>query len=283
MRRWVPLVAGALVAALTGCSDLPAGVDGDLTDGWPAPPAATPFRPAPGCQRDPAATGSIDEYAPVPCTEPHLAETAVVADLPVLDPARVHRECSRRVAAFLGGDWRTGRLALVPVLPSRDARLGGARWYRCDLAEISPVRGEPVRRSASLRGALAGAGPLRLTCADPDLDGERITGMHPVPCAGRHTAEFAGIFEIDGGPSSVAGLTADDVGPGCQAAIARFAGIPDDDTIASRAGWLSIPPDPGSWKLGERGVRCFLWLDGEQMTGSYRNAGTRKLKIQYAD
>jgi len=37
----------------------------------------------------------------------------------------------------------------------------------------------------------------------------------------------------------------------------------------------------GGAHAGWHAVRCFLWLNGEPMTGSYRNAGSKKLKIQY--
>ena len=54
-------------------------------------------------------------------------------------------------------------------------------------------------------------------------------------------------------------------------------------SIRSRVGWVSFPPDDTAWDMGDRAIRCFLWLNGEKMKGSYRNAGTRKLKIHYAN
>jgi hypothetical protein len=284
MRRWAAAVAGVLVLALTGCSDRPGGVDGDLTNGWAPPPAAQQFRPAAAqCHSDLVDEGTIDDYAPVACRGPHRAETVVVADLPDLPAGerrgRAFRECSKRVTAFLGGDWRTGWLVLQPVLPSAAAWTGGARWYRCDLAQTSPAGGDLVRRSGTLKGALAGAGQVRMTCADPSVVGERVVAMRPVACAGRHTAEFAGVFESK--RATVAALTAAEMEKGCHSTIARFTGIPDNGSVRHRVGWLGFPPDAASWKVGDRAVRCFLWLNGERMTGTYKNAGTRKLKIQY--
>ncbi|MBL7261289.1 septum formation family protein [Paractinoplanes lichenicola] len=284
MRRWA---AAALVLALGGCADLPEGVDGDLTGGWPAPPAAQQFRPTPGCHPDVVEEGTIDNWSPVACAGPHLTETAVIAEVANGSPgstASTHRgqafrECSKRVNTFLGGDWRTGWLVLQPVLPSQAAWQGGARWYRCDLVETSPVDGELVRRSGSLKGSLGGAGKMRMTCANPKVVDERVTAMHPVACSGAHTSEFAGLFVSS--RATVAGLTPGELERGCDAAIAKFAGIPNDGTVRNRVGWLGFPPDATSWKLGDRAVRCFLWLNGERMTGSYRNAGTRKLKIHY--
>ncbi|GAB2615375.1 hypothetical protein Aab01nite_27700 [Paractinoplanes abujensis] len=284
MRRWAAGLAAAALALLpAGCADLPEGVDGDLTDAWPAVPAAQQFRPTAACHPDVVAEGTIDNWSPVACTGPHLTETAVIADVTdggvSADRGRAFRECSKRVNAFLGGDWRTGWLVLQPVLPGQAAWRGGARWFRCDLMETSPVNGELVRRSGSLKGALAGAGKLRMTCANPEVVDERVTAMHPVACSTGHTSEFAGLFVSK--RATVSGLTPGELEKGCDTTIAEFAGIPDDGTVRNRVGWLGFPPDAASWKLGDRAVRCFLWLNGERMTGSYRNAGTRKLKIHY--
>jgi hypothetical protein len=288
MRRWAATLAAALALAVSGCSDLPSGVDGDLTNGWSPPPAAKQFRPAANqCHPRLADESTIDDYAPVPCARPHLAETAVLADLTGVaagssaeaNQGRAYRECSQRVTAFLGGDWRTGWLVVQPVLPSQQAWEGGARWFRCDVAETSPADGDLVRRSGSLKGALKGAGKVRMTCANPTIVSEQVTGMRAMPCAGKHTSEFVGIFLTR--KSSAAALTSAELQKGCHAAIAKFTGIPNDGSIKNRVGWLGFPPDTTSWKLGDRAIRCFLWLNGEKMTGSYRNAGTRKLKIHY--
>jgi hypothetical protein len=279
MRRWAAAVACTVVlAGAAGCATMPEGVDGDLTDGWLPLPAATPFRPQAGaCHAELARDSTIRTYEPVPCTENHLAETAAVADL--ADQKDAFRECSGRATEFLGADWRTGWVVLQPVLPSRTAWAGGARWVRCDVAETSPVDGALVRRTGTITGAV-GSGALRMACANPAIKGDTVTEMHPVPCAGNHTAEFAGLFESTRRTS--AELSNDDMADGCDTAIAEFADLPDDANLASRVGWLGFPPDDIAWEMGDRAVRCFLWLNGEKMKGSYRNAGPKKLKIQYA-
>jgi hypothetical protein len=284
MRRTAALLAGALVLILGGCGARPAGVDGDLTDGWRPPPAAQQFRPAAGtCHAELVRSGAMASYAPLACTGEHLAETVAVTDLPATagatGPAAARRtayaKCSRRTTAFLGTDWRTAWLLVQPVLPGPDAWSGGARWVRCDVAEISPVDGAPVGRATGLRTTA----PPRMSCADPAINGERVTAMRPVPCERRHRAEFAGLYESP--RTSAAQLTSAELRKGCGAAIARFTRIPDDGTLVNRVGWLGFPPDDTAWQLGDRAVRCFLWLDGAPMTGSYRNAGPGKLKIQY--
>jgi hypothetical protein len=288
MRRWVAALAGAFL--LAGCAThLPAGVDGDLTDDWRLPPAARQFRPASNTCHDKLETNApADTYSPVPCTESHLAETIAVDDLTggaaMTSAAQAQgpafRACARRADAFLGGDWRTGWLVLQPVLPGEAGWAGGARWFGCDLAETSPVDGSLIGRTSSLRGAMRRGSALRISCADATLAGEQVTAMHPVACSAGHTTEFAGLWESS--VASPGSLTNTMMEKGCGGAIAKFAGIPDDDTLHNRVGWLGFPSDDNSWSLGDHTVRCFLWLNGDKMTGSYRNAGTSKLKIHYA-
>ncbi len=278
MRRRVPLLIAALLMSAAGCADPPAGVDGDLTDDWPPAPAAQQFRPAPGtCHAELPDDGSMARYQPVPCTAEHLTETAAVVDL--TDPADAHKQCARRADAFLGADWRLGWVLLQPVLPTEQARAGGARWVRCDVAQTSPVDGDLIPRRASMRAGLRAGAPLRMACANPTIRNEQVTAMRPVTCAKKHRAEFAGLYESKRTRS--ADVTSAEMAKGCGTAIARFAGIPDDGDVPYRVGWLGFPPDEAAWKLGDRAIRCFLWLNGEAMTGSYRNAGPAKLKIQY--
>jgi hypothetical protein len=241
-------------------------------------PSAAPFRPDAGvCHREMIKTSSAGRYDPVPCTGRHLAETVAVADLTA--DLEAFRECSRQATAYLGADWRTGWLVLQPVRPSNKAWAAGAHWVRCDLAETSPVTTAVVPRSGSLKDALRPGGKLLMACANPTVDGERVTAMRPVSCAGNHTAEFAGIFDATG--DDPAGLTTEDLADGCETAIAKFAKLKDDGNLASRVGWLGFPPDVTAWGWGDRAIRCFLWLNGEKMKGSYRGGGPGKLPIRY--
>ena len=279
MRRWA--VGALCVLALGACSDRAGGLDGDLTDDWRPMAAATPFRPQAGvCHADLVQSATVDDYSPVACAESHLAETVAIATAGSPSPARALAACSTAADAFLGGDWRTGWVVLQPVLPSKPAWAGGARWVRCDVAETSPVDGALVHRTGSLRGSVRDGGRLRMGCANPTVKGETVTEMHPVACSASHTAEFAGLFTTTRAKS--ADLGGGEVAKGCDRAIAAFTGLPDDASLPSRVGWLGFPPDDTAWQMGDRSIRCFLWLDGEKMTGSYRGAGPGKLKIHYA-
>jgi putative regulator of septum formation len=280
MRRWATAAAGLLACAvLAGCT-LPEDVDGDLTNSWGPMPSAGPFRPDAGtCHREMTQTSNAGRYDPIPCAGQHLAETVAVADLTA--DTEAFRECSRLATAYLGADWRTGWLVLQPVRPSTKAWDAGAHWARCDVAETSPLTNAVVARSGSLKGALqAAAGNLLMACANPTIEGEKVTAMRPVACAGNHTAEFAGVFEA-AARSTPTGLKTEDLADGCERAIAKFAKLKDDGNLASRVGWLGFPPDATAWGWGDRAIRCFLWLNGDKMKGSYRNAGPGKLPIRY--
>jgi len=288
MRRWPAALACALTLALAGCGSLPGGVDGDITGGWAPMPAAKQFRPVEGsCHAAITDTGAQQNYEETACAGPHKAETIAVFDLAkttatapedALDEA--FAQCSRRADAWLGADWRTGWVVIQPVVPAGNAWSGGARWVRCDVAETSPVDGTLVSRSGSMKGGLKPGGDLVMSCANATLKNDRVTELHPVACAGKHTAEFAGLFVSK--RDSSADVTDKELEKGCDAAIAKFAGVPDDSNLQYRVGWLGFPPDDTAWDLGDHAIRCFLWVNGEKLTGSYRNGGSRKLPIRYA-
>jgi hypothetical protein len=287
MRRWLAVLACAALL-LTGCARLPAGVDGRLTDDWAPLPAGQQFRPAAAtCHAEMRDTATVETYAPVPCSGKHAGETYYVGELAGsvatagAAAARpwVFAECSRRATAFAGADWRTGWLVVQTVLPGKDGWAGGARWFRCDLGELSPASGDLILRQGSLRRAMITQDQLALRCFNPVVSGPEVSAMRPAACAGRHTAEFAGLWIAPAG--DYAKLTTARIEKGCDSVIADFAAIPDDADLTSRTGWLGFPSSETSWLLGDRSVQCFLWLNGEKMTGSYRRAGTGKLKIHY--
>ena len=285
MRRWLALTGAAVLLILAGCATPPPGTDGALTDDWPALPAARQFRPADHTCHDAVhETTNPDTYAPIPCAGRHIAETFYVGDLPAGLAAaksrpRAYAECSRRADTFTGGDWHTGWLGLQTVLPGADAWAGGARWFRCDLGELDPNQGGTIARTGSLRRAMAAPSRLVMRCFKPVVADSEVGAMHPAPCAGAHTAEFAGLWQAPAG--AFGKLTTARIEKGCDTVIATFAAVPDDKDLPSRTGWLGFPPGEQMWQLGDHSVQCFLWLNGEPMTGSYRKAGPAKLKIHY--
>jgi putative regulator of septum formation len=290
MRRWLAGVLG--VVLLSGCAaGLPDGVDGDLTGGWALPPQAVQWRPLPSqCFDELVDTVGPGTYAPLNCAQGHLAETYWIGDLngPAASPAgtaagartAAYVECSREADEFLGGPWRASRVVIHVVLPDGAGWAAGARWFRCDIGELND-RGDVAGRAGSLSNALAGSADLRLACFDPTVSGDSVQRMRVVDCARPHHAEFAGLWTAP--PMTRDALeSSPEFARGCLSTIARFTAVPDDGMVKYRTGWLGFPGSEAAWDAGDRTVQCYLWLAGETLTGSSRNAGPGKLKVHYA-
>ena len=292
MRRW--FAALAMSAALAGCSGgLPDGADGDLTNHWDAPQRAQSWRPLTGwCFDDEQSTARPDNYAPISCDERHLTQTFYVGDLKgaaakstanrgTPSPASVaaYQDCSRRADTYVHGRWRTGWLAIRPVLPDLAGWEGGARWFRCDIGEAD-LDGELVARTGSLYSALDQS-YFRMECFNPKVKDDRVTDMPDVDCARPHHAEFAGLWTAP--KMSVDKLHNNSLlRKGCLSTIAHYAKVPDDSNMRYRTGWMGFPGSDLAWQAGDRTVQCFLWISSETMTGSYRGAGPKKLHVHYA-
>jgi len=287
MRGAAILLAVLLVA---GCSGGPPdGTDGDLTDGWPMLAAPAPFRPATGqCHETLAATAPLAGHRPVDCAELHVSETyhvGTAADADVVPAAgsagarAAFQECSRRATGFLGGSWRTARVAVQVVWPSKAGWSGGARWFRCDVTTADLDGQSRTSRTGSLAGELAGASPLRLGCFNPEVDGETATTMRPVPCDQAHRAEFAGLWRAPEITYAALESGTERSAAGCRGAIAKFAKLPDNPDIQYRTGWISYNPTRTEWLSGERRVRCFVYFASRTFKRSLKNAGPGVLPV----
>ncbi len=292
MRRWPGTTAAAvLLAALAACTPAPpAGLDGDLTDDWAPPPAPTPFRPAAGqCHETLTETAAMAGHRPVSCDELHVAETFHVGDgpdspvVPAGGSAAMHAayaDCSDRAAGFLGGPWRGARIVVRVVWPSRAAWAGGGRWYRCDVAQADLDGGSDAARRGSLAGALRKGSSLKLGCFNPAVDDTEVRAMTAVPCTRRHAAEFAGLWTAPDVPYAEQVKDRERSAAGCRSAIARFTGVPDDENVQYRTGWISFNPTRTEWQQGERRVRCFLWSSDGDLTRSLAGAGPAALPVR---
>lgn len=293
MRRWLTAVtlAGVVATALTGCGK-PAGVDGELTDDWAALGEPTVFVPAAGtCHPRFQEIGFLSTYQPIDCAQTHTVETVHLGTFTAADAERTtpppagspsmraaYRDCDSKTRALLGADWRTARLTLAVVPPSSYAWKGGARWYRCDLSEIDSLDdADLVSRTGSLKGALAGPSPLSYGCFVPKLVKDEIEEMKPVACTKSHRSEFAGIYTARDTTYEVFKKHSERVHKGCVAVIASFAEVPNNSDLRYRAGSIFYYPTEEEWTAGNRGVRCFLWIDDRNLTRSMKGAGTKGL------
>ncbi|MFC0007971.1 septum formation family protein [Micromonospora siamensis] len=294
MRRAIGSLATVIASVLLAGCAAASGLDGDLTDDWAALPAAAPFTPAAGvCQvADFTDTVTLAGYRPVDCAVPHRVETVHVGTFPAARPAPpangsaelrgAFAECDTRASGYVGDDWRAGRLRLAVALPSRPGWTAGSRWYRCDLTELSTVEASAtvLVRTGSLRGALKGASPLRLGCQQARATGGRVERLSPVPCGTRHDAEFVGVWRAPDRPYPVRQGDWLPFYAGCNTALARYAGVPDDVQLRIRSAVVVRPPGPGRWAVGDRGVRCYLWLSDRTVITSLKGAGPAGLPLR---
>jgi hypothetical protein len=292
-------VASAALVLLAGCGN-PGGVDGDLTNGWAAMPPPTGFVPeAETCHLANFATaGPRGTYEEVDCKLKHRTETVYVGRYP--DPAaeadappaagsaaarEAYRTCDQRTTAYVGGPWRTARLWIGVTHPTNAAWTGGARWFRCELLEISSVEddGGLVMRVGTLRDALRDPkSPLRLTCYAIEMDAAgAITSMPAAPCAAGHNAEFVGIWYAGDLPYPAQDKQWGPFHTACRTLIADYVNVPDDADLQFRTGVVSLPGGADVWALGDRGVRCYLWVDGATLTTSLKGRGAKALPIRY--
>lgn len=292
-------VLAAMLGAVAGCGR-PAGVDGVITDDWAAISAPTGFTPAAGVCHEAgfADVGFRNTYEIVDCAVRHRTETVhvgtftgAVAAAPG-PPAKgsagakaAYRECDAKATAYVGANWRTARLWLGVVQPSPAAWSGGAKWFRCDLIEVSSVEddGDLTPREGTLRDALTQpASPLKLRCYAVRLDDQGgIDTMPPAGCSKPHNAEFTGLWTAAELPYPRAGGDWEKFHDGCRTVIARYVGVPDDANLEFRTGVVSLPGGEDVWQSGDRGVRCYLWVEGRQLTTSLKGRGAKALPIQY--
>jgi putative regulator of septum formation len=282
------MAAVGLVLAAAGCTASRSGGDGDLTGGWPMIGPATPYRPVAGeCHETQTPTASMDDRV-VACAKLHVAETFHVGAAPdgPIPPAAgsagaraAYQDCATRAVGYLGGPWRGARIGVRVVWPTRAGWSGGARWFRCDVAQSDLDGVRDASRSSSLAGALKGPSPLRLGCFDPTVDAESVSSMKPLSCTAPHHAEFAGLWTA---PDIAYAKQVKDrtrTATGCRSAIAAFADLPDDSDVQYRTGWISVNPTKAEWLQGERRVRCFLWFSDRALTRSLRDAGPSALPV----
>ncbi|MGC5032067.1 septum formation family protein [Micromonospora sp. DT229] len=293
MRRWLTGIAlGTVVAlALGGCTR-PEGTDGDLSDDWAPMAAPVVFTPAAQtCHPQPVVVGHLRDYAPVPCDQPHRVETMHVGTLPETDEKEpptagsalmrtAFTECDQQVRKALGADWRIGRVRLSVVLPSPQGWTGGARWFRCDVRELSDLEDSTtVRRTASLAGALSGSSPLRYGCFQAKADGNQVTEMVAVKCTARHRAEFVGVWKAPKSSYEAFLNNSTRNHRACRSLVAKYAKVPDDGNLEYRTGTIFYHPDEDEWRSGDRGVQCFMWSNRRVLDRSVKGAGSRALPI----
>ncbi|MFV2099527.1 septum formation family protein [Micromonospora sp. LOL_024] len=288
------VAASAMAVLLAGCA-APARLDGDLVDDWKAMPPPGPFIPAAGVCHEPAFVEavSLGAYEPVDCAAPHRVEAVHVGVFPgaVSGPPSTtstemrtaFADCDNRAHGYVGDNWRAGRLRLAVAVPSGPGWVAGSRWYRCDLMEVDTVESGAavVLRTGSLRDTLRSASALRLGCQRVRTGRDTVVqSLVPVECAERHDAEFVGVWPAPDRPYPTRTAQWAPFYAGCRSVLARWAGLPDDGDLVFRSDVVVRPPSAGRWRVGDRGVRCYLWLSDRSVTGSLKGVGPTGLPVR---
>ena len=287
------------IAVLAGCGN-PGNVDGDLVNDWTPISAPEGFTPQAGtCHLASFAEAAArDAYETIDCALQHRTETVYVGryGVPASDadrpPAKgsagaraAYRECDLKTTAFVGAPWRLGRLWIGVSHPTPDAWTGGARWFRCEVVEVSSIEddGGLVQRAGSLRDVLKpAASPLRLACYAIQLDPTgAITTMPVSRCATKHNAEFVGVWYAPALAYPKKDSQWEKFHDGCRKLIASYVGVPIDGNLEFRTGVVSLPGGEDVWASGDHAVRCYLWLDSAELTSSLKGKGAKALPIQY--
>jgi hypothetical protein len=283
--------AGATAMMLSGCSMID-GVDGKIADDWAPIGEPKVFTPANEvCHSAFREVAYASAYQPVDCKTSHQVETVHIgtfsgaagdrktppeAGSPEMRAA--YAECASKATAYLGADPHTARLWLGTVLPSPAAWSGGARWFRCDLAEVKSVDDDDlVSHEGSLKGALKAASPLRLGCYNPKIVKDEVEVMVPVACTKAHHSEFVGTYRA---PNITYDAFKKDTNAGskCYDVIAKYVGV-SRSTVKYRSGWIAYYPSESDWTAGDRAVLCFLWRSDKTFKRSLKGAGSKGLPI----
>lgn len=290
-RRAALVTVGAAGLLLAGCAT-PEGIDGDLVGAWGVMPEPVGFVPEVGVchETEYLENASLLDYQPVDCAAPHRTETVHVGVFEGEAAERVSPpepgtagwrdafgQCEDGAAEYLGADFRHGPLWLGVTVPTVTAWEGGARWLRCDVVEL-----DNDEREGSLAGALSGSSDLVLGCfvAEVDADEGWVESLDPVPCTETHDTEFVGVWHSSDSSYPENDSAWQRIHQGCRERVAEFADVPLDDNLPARTGTIAVPMDKADWDNGDRGIRCYLWLDGFEITESLRDAGPEGLPIR---
>ncbi|MEV4411596.1 septum formation family protein [Catellatospora sp. NPDC049609] len=287
--RGRPTVGTVLVALLTnlalaGCAaELPDAVDRDLTDDWVKVAQVEGYVPDAGKCLDVVTqgTGRYTDLS-VDCSVLHYAETVHVGRFPegatrgAKAYAAAYAECDVGAKEYIGRPWWDGLLFLRIAAPTDAAWDGGARWFRCDVLEVSSVSGGSnwVKRTGSLKDGI----PANIRSGCEKYDQKRVTrnDMATVPCGTAHNAEFVGLYRAAEGTAYPASERQWDViHRGCYELVAKFLGT--SVATARRWGVVSFPLGSDNWAEGDRQVRCWMWFGSKTLKKSAKGTGGKGL------
>lgn len=294
-RRMV--VAASLLAvttlALVGCG-APAGVDGDLTNNWPAmAEAKVPVPPTAVCYDTAFDTTASAPFNPVDCAQTHHTETTFVGEFTGADASRstpplsgsqgrrtAFEACMKNTSDYIGGDYHAAMVYLGLVLPDSNAWKGGARWFRCDVTQFADPDNDNEITTGSVKDGLTGDAKLAFPCMNVIEQGSQYIGDNtpPVPCTGSHSAEFVGLYTAPDKPwNDDATARSNQARDACWDKLYSYVGSSNPSRLIGLI-WQNFNQD--KWELGDRTVRCWAYDEGptHKFGESVKGIGTRDPK-----
>jgi hypothetical protein len=282
--------------ALAGCARS-TGVDGNLTNDWPAfSTAVTPTPVAGVCYPNPfTAVWFGDFSSAVDCAKgTHAIETVYVGSFSGADAARsgpplagstirrgAYDQCQKAATDYLGGPWQGARIELGLALPDDRSWTGGARWYRCDVTQYQDSNYDTVSVQGSVKDGLRGAKPLAVTCLVVTDDSKgNITKSEDIGCDKPHNGEFIGLYTAPDTPWPASDNARETVAQkGCEKLLGQFLGYGDGKPYSNYVGWWPGGFVEEQWNLGDRTERCFaLAFNGHSVNGARVVGSMRGLK-----
>jgi len=261
-------LATAAVLVLVGCTPAESDPDEDGgQSGGTSGQTETVEAPEPGSCRvlDPAdIVEASNDTETVPCTEPHNAETFLVASFKgelkdaEYDDQRlgehVYEQCSRGFMKFTGAN---ESLALRSVLswawwrPSEADWDAGARWFRCDVVGGTDRSTELVELPKTAKGVLLGIpGDRWMAC----VNGADVSAVPPVPCTEPHNWRAVTTIVVGKDDAKYPGDRLVEVlsRDYCSDSVGAWMNYPVDDFEYAYT-WYS----KGEWEVGNRRSVCW--------------------------
>jgi hypothetical protein len=263
------MLAPAAALLLMGCGN---NESGEAT-ATRAPAASTPVASSPTADNRPFRVGRcLDIQAGAKgwgnCGRSHEYEVMLAQRLPgkvTGESARsaMRRACHAALPAFLKSpDANATRLQAAVMGPSQGK--DGARWFACAVSEEGPD-GNPVRRTGSLAGVLAGGlGSFQKCIVGEPLADEPV---RIVPCDRPHRSEAVPGVLVLGAPTdpppTIRQMTPRALDH-CEKAVNTYLGGAKPGVRPS-----ALMPLPEEWRDGETTVICYA-VARKPVTGSLR-------------
>jgi hypothetical protein len=293
MRRIMSLVAIAGLLLIAGCSTLPDGVDGHLTNDWATMTAPTQVMPkVGGCYQD--QTPDMQSNPSGSCTASHSIEVFFVGEFsdaaasasapPKAGSSALvgaYNLCQKPASSYLGSDWHDGQLEMVVVKPDADGWTGGARWFACAVGVTDYLDDDSVTyTSMSLQHILTKANSTKLACVSWTNSKSSFSDEHVSSCSKPHSGEFAGLFKMPGTSFPTAKQWNNIGSDGCQAVVAHYLGFSNGVDRNPTVGWASVYNSKSEWTEGDHTIRCYAaaYTHDRKFTGTVKGIGSRSAK-----